>query len=97
MTIFSKIIAGEIPAYKIAENDRFLAFLDIRPLQKGHTLVIPKVETDYIFDIADAEFGELMLFAKRVASAIKTSTLQESRDGGYWFGSCSCAYTFSAN
>ncbi len=73
MTIFSKIIAGEIPAYKIAENDRFLAFLDIRPLQKGHTLVIPKVETDYIFDIADAEFGELMLFAKRVASAIKTT------------------------
>lgn len=73
MTIFSKIIAGEIPAYKIAENDRFLAFLDIRPLQKGHTLVIPKVETDYIFDIADAEFGELMLFAKRVASAIKAT------------------------
>ena len=73
MTIFSKIIAGEIPAYKIAENDRFLAFLDIRLLQKGHTLVIPKVETDYIFDIADAEFGELMLFAKRVASAIKTT------------------------
>lgn len=73
MTIFSKIIAGEIPAYKIAENDRFLAFLDIRPLQKGHTLVIPKVETDYIFDMADAEFGELMLFAKRVASAIKAT------------------------
>ena len=73
MTIFSKIIAGEIPAYKIAENDRFLAFLDIRPLQKGHTLVIPKVETDYIIDIADAEFGELMLFAKRVASAIKAT------------------------
>lgn len=73
MTIFSKIIAGEIPAYKIAENDRFLAFLDIRPLQKGHTLVIPKVETDYIFDISDAEFGELMLFAKRVASAIKAT------------------------
>jgi histidine triad (HIT) family protein len=73
MTIFSKIIAGEIPVYKIAENDRFLAFLDIRPLQKGHTLVIPKVETDYIFDIADAEFGELMLFAKRVASAIKAT------------------------
>ncbi|MBL0190504.1 MAG: HIT family protein [Saprospiraceae bacterium] len=73
MTIFSKIIAGEIPAYKIAENDRFLAFLDIRPLQKGHTLVIPKVETDYIFDIEDAEFVELMLFAKRVASAIKAT------------------------
>ena len=57
MTIFSKIIAGEIPAYKIAEDDKFLAFLDIRPLQRGHTLVIPKTETDYIFDIEDSEYG----------------------------------------
>lgn len=71
MTIFSKIIS-KYQHIKLL-NDRFLAFLDIRPLQKGHTLVIPKVETDYIFDIADAEFGELMLFAKRVASAIKAT------------------------
>lgn len=73
MTIFSKIIAGEIPAYKIAEDDKFLAFLDIRPLQRGHTLVIPKTETDYIFDIEDSEYIEFMLFAKRVAAAIKAT------------------------
>ena len=73
MTICSKIIAGEIPAYKIAEDDKFLAFLDIRPLQRGHTLVIPKTETDYIFDIEDSEYIEFMLFAKRVAAAIKAT------------------------
>jgi len=70
-TIFSKIIAGEIPAYKVAEDDHFLAFLDINPLAKGHTLVIPKKETDYIFDIADDEYQQLFLFAKKVAVAIK--------------------------
>ena len=73
MTIFSKIIAGEIPSYKIAENDRFYAFLDINPVQWGHTLVVPKEETDYIFDIDDAQLGEMMIFAKRVAEAIKKS------------------------
>ena len=73
MTIFSKIIAGEIPAYKIAEDDKFLAFLDIRPLQRGHTLVIPKTETESIFDIEDSEYIEFMLFAKRVAAAIKAT------------------------
>jgi len=70
-TIFSKIVRGEIPSYKIAEDDKFYAFLDIEPVQKGHTLVIPKNEVDYIFDIDDDELGEYMIFAKRVAKAIK--------------------------
>jgi histidine triad (HIT) family protein len=70
-SIFSKIAAGEIPCYKVAEDDRFLAFLDINPLAEGHTLVIPKIETDYIFDIGDAEFSGLFLFAKKVAIAIR--------------------------
>lgn len=71
MTIFSRIIAGEIPCYKVAENDRFFAFLDINPVNWGHTLVVPKKETDYIFDIEDEELAEMMLFAKKVARAIK--------------------------
>ncbi|MDR3061593.1 MAG: HIT family protein [Dysgonamonadaceae bacterium] len=71
MTIFSKIIAGEIPCYKIAENDRFFAFLDINPLAKGHTLVVPKQETDYIFDLDDTLLSEMMVFSKRVAKAIE--------------------------
>lgn len=71
-TIFTKIIAGEIPCHKVAENDDFLAFLDIQPLRKGHVLVIPKKETDYIFDIADDELGAFMVFAKQVAHKIKT-------------------------
>ena len=70
-SIFSKIIAGEIPGYKVAENDKFYAFLDINPLQRGHTLVVPKQETDYIFDIDDTDLGEMMVFAKHVAQAIK--------------------------
>lgn len=70
-TIFSKIVAGEIPAHKVAENDHFLAFLDINPLAKGHTLVIPKKETDYIFDIEDQEYQDFFLFAKKVARSIK--------------------------
>ncbi|MFW5778030.1 MAG: HIT family protein [Bacteroidota bacterium] len=69
-TIFTKIVKGEIPSYKVAENDQFLAFLDINPLAKGHTLVIPKEETDYIFDIADEQYQKLFLFAKKVARAI---------------------------
>lgn len=69
-TIFTKIVNGEIPCYKIAEDDRFLAFLDINPLSKGHTLVIPKVEVDYIFDLEEELLGEMMKFAKRVALAI---------------------------
>lgn len=70
-TIFSKIINGEIPCYKIAETDSFLAFLDVRPLALGHTLVIPKKETDYIFDLEDEEYAALMLFAKIIAHAVK--------------------------
>lgn len=71
MTIFSKIIAGEIPSYKIAEDDLFYAFLDINPVAEGHTLVVPKQEVDYIFDQSDAMVGAHMQFAKRVAQAIK--------------------------
>ena len=71
MDIFSKIAAGEIPSYKCAENDKFYAFLDINPLVKGHTLVIPRREVDYIFDMDDDEIAEFQLFAKRVALAIK--------------------------
>ncbi len=70
-TIFSKIIAGEIPCHKIAENEKFLAFLDIMPLKKGHTLVIPKTEIDYIFDIDDSTLAEMMVFAKSVAHKVK--------------------------
>ena len=70
-TIFSRIINGEIPCYKIAENEKFFAFLDINPLMKGHTLVIPKKEVDYIFDIEDNDLGEMMIFAKQIANKIK--------------------------
>lgn len=71
MTIFSRIVAGEIPSYKVAEDDKFYAFLDINPVQKGHTLVIPKQEVDYIFDENDELIAAHMVFAKRVAKAIK--------------------------
>ena len=71
MTIFSKIANGEIPSYKCAENEKFYAFLDINPLQKGHTLVIPRKEIDYIFDMDDEDLAEFQVFAKRVAKAIK--------------------------
>jgi len=70
-TIFSKIISGEIPAYKVAESDEYLAFLDISPLTPGHVLVIPKKETDYIFDIDDDEYRNMWLFAKEVSKGIK--------------------------
>lgn len=68
-TIFSRIVAGEIPCHKIAEDEEFFAFLDINPVSKGHTLVIPKQETDYIFDLDDAVLGRMIAFAKRVARA----------------------------
>lgn len=71
MTIFSKIIKGDIPCYKVAEDDEFFAFLDIAPLQKGHTLVVPKREVDYFFDLSDEEIGRMQIFAKHVAVAIK--------------------------
>lgn len=70
-SIFSKIVAGEIPCYKVAENDQFLAFLDIQPLKPGHTLVIPKKEIDYIFDIDNQMLGDMMVFAKKVAHAVR--------------------------
>jgi len=73
MTIFSKIIAGEIPCYKIAEDDRFFAFLDINPMSKGHTLVVPKLEEDYIFHLDDDMLSGMMLFAKKVALALEKS------------------------
>jgi histidine triad (HIT) family protein len=72
-SIFTKIIDGEIPCHKIAENDKFLAFLDIMPLREGHTLVIPKIETDYIFDIDDETLADMMVFAKTVAGKIKNA------------------------
>lgn len=70
-SIFTKIISGEIPSYKVAENDQFLAFLDIQPLQKGHVLVIPKLEVDYIFDVEDDLLSEMILFSKEIARKIK--------------------------
>ena len=71
MTIFSNIIAGEIPCYKIAENERFFAFLDINPLTKGHTLVVPKIEEDYIFNLDDKNLSEFIVFSKKVAEAVQ--------------------------
>lgn len=73
MTIFSKIIRGEIPSYKIAENDKFYAFLDVYPLAEGHTLVIPKIEVDKFFDIPDDYLRELFAFAKPIAKAIENA------------------------
>ena len=70
-SIFSRIVAGEIPCYKVAEDDRFFAFLDISPVAKGHTLVIPKQEVDYIFDLDDETYNDLMAFARRVARALE--------------------------
>lgn len=70
-TIFTRIIKGEIPCYKIAENDRFFAFLDISPIAKGHTLVVPKLQNDYIFDLEDEMLAEMMVFAKKIAKAIQ--------------------------
>ena len=73
MTIFSKIIAGEIPSYKISENDKFFAFLDISPLREGHTLVVPKTEIDNLFDLPADYLGEILLFARPIAKAIEKS------------------------
>ncbi len=70
-TIFSRIVAGEIPSYKIDEDDRFFSFLDINPLVKGHVLVIPKIEVDYIFDVDDRTLADMMVFAKRIAHALE--------------------------
>jgi histidine triad (HIT) family protein len=70
-TLFTRIIKGEIPSYKCAEDDNFYAFLDINPIRQGHTLVVPKREVDYFFDLTDEEIGAMQVFAKRVAKAIK--------------------------
>lgn len=70
-TIFSRIIAGEIPCYKVAENEKFFAFLDINPLVKGHTLVVPKQEVDYIFDLSDEDLAAMHVFAKKIAVLLK--------------------------
>lgn len=70
-SIFTRIIKGEIPCYKVAEDDRFIAFLDIKPLKAGHTLVVPKQEVDYIFDLDDSTLADLALFSKKVAEGIK--------------------------
>jgi histidine triad (HIT) family protein len=72
-TIFTKIIEGEIPCYKIAEDERFFAFLDINPMSKGHTLVVPKQETDYIFDLDDTTLSEMVVFAKKIARSIENA------------------------
>jgi histidine triad (HIT) family protein len=72
-SIFTRIIAGEIPCYKVAENEDFFAFLDISPVEKGHTLVVPKKEVDYIFDLPEAEYIALQLFARRVAIALEAA------------------------
>ena len=73
-TIFSRIIAGEIPCYKVAEDEKYFAFLDIAPLAKGHTLVVPKCEVDYLFDLDDETLSGMTIFAKRVAAQIKSVT-----------------------
>ena len=81
MTLFSKIAAGEIPSFKCAEDDRFYAFLDINPVKQGHTLVVPRKEIDYIFDMDDADLAAFEVFAKKVARAIKAA---------YQIGRASC-------
>ena len=70
-TIFTRIVRGEIPSYKVAEDERFFAFLDINPLTKGHTLVVPKQETDYLFDLDDRTLADMIVFAKRIARRLK--------------------------
>ena len=93
-TIFSRIVAGEIPSHKVAEDDEFFAFLDINPVALGHTLVIPKKEVDYIFDIDDPMLGRMVAFAKRVARAQETAI--ECRVGCHGLGSAPCAYPFDS-
>lgn len=97
MTIFSEIAAGNIPCYKCAENEHFFAFLDINPVAMGHTLVIPKREVDYIFDLEDDELAQFQVFAKKVAVAIKKAI--PCKKGGSMrnrFRSASCTYSLSS-
>ena len=96
-TIFSKIIAGEIPSYKVAEDDNFYAFLDINPLVKGHTLVVPKREVDYIYDLNDEELAAMHVFAKHVALAIqKAFPCKKVGEAVIRSGSTSCPYPFNS-
>ena len=97
-SIFSKIVAGDIPCYKVAENENFLAFLDIFPLAKGHTLVIPKKETDYIFDMESEEYKELWAFAQKVAKAQKKShPLRTNWGCSNWLRGATCTHSFSTD
>lgn len=91
--IFSKIAAGDIPSYKCAENDQFYAFLDINPVAKGHTLVIPRKEIDYIFDMSDDDLAAFEVFAKKVAKAIRTAIPQEGGPSGARSGGATRSHT----
>lgn len=95
-TIFSKIINGEIPCYKVAEDENYFSFLDINPLAEGHTLVVPKNPIDYIFDMDNVSLSGFIVFAKQVAIAIKkTFSVRKSWNGSYWPGSSTCSHSFS--
>lgn len=97
-TIFTKIAAGEIPSYKCAESADFYAFLDISPLTKGHTLVIPRKEVDYIFDMDDAELAAFQVFAKKVAQAIRAAfPLSQGGSGGAGSRGASCPHPSHAH
>ena len=92
-SIFTRIIAGEIPSYKVAEDENYYAFLDINPLTKGHTLVVPKMEVDYIFDLDDKTLAGMMLFAKRVAAKNQAgNSLQEGCSGRFRARSTACTH-----
>ena len=96
-TIFTKIANGEIPSYKCAENEQFYAFLDINPLVKGHTLVIPKREVDYIFDLTDEEIAAMQVFAKHVAIAIKKAFPCIKVSGRTGTGSAACTHPLDSD
>ena len=93
-SIFTRIIKGEIPCYKVAEDDRYFAFLDINPLAKGHTLVVPKQETDYIFDLDDDTLAGMMVFAKKNSEANRReNSVQTRSSSSAWYGGSACTYT----
>lgn len=92
-SIFTRIINGEIPSYKVAEDENFLAFLDINPLEKGHTLVVPKKEIDYIFDLDDETLQGMIVFAKRVAKKSRRKSLAKSGSSGFRPRSSPCAHS----
>ena len=95
-SIFSRIIAGEIPSYKVAEDENYYAFLDINPLTEGHTLVVPKKEIDYIFDLDDDTLTDMMLFAKQVATKNQAKNrLQKGSNGRFRIGNSTCPHPFN--